>query len=179
MTTPQDPTKFLYESMVRFEQEMITYSEVGQHIAKRTVKIVRSVIILLAIITVIIFVLISNLTNNMVSAIGNMVYMYERFGMMSENMKSITEAVISIGHNVEGIPTIAHEMVAMDQAVTGMAGDVTMMKTSIARMDDTVSVLGTNVQEMANRFESINHSVYVMRYNVNRMSSPLMGPRLP
>ncbi|CAK0748868.1 conserved hypothetical protein [Gammaproteobacteria bacterium] len=179
MTTPQDPTQFIYDSMLRFEQEMITYSEAGRHIAKRTIRIVRSVIILLTIIAVIIFVLIGNLTNSMVYAIGNMVYMYERFGTMSGDMKNITKAVTSISNNVGGLPAIAKEMVAMDQAVVGMAGDVTAIKTNITRMDDTVLTLGMNVQEMASRFESLNHSVYVMRYNVNRMSSPLMGPRLP
>jgi predicted PurR-regulated permease PerM len=173
MEIDRETAELVYQTASRLESEMLSFSEAGRRIARRTVLIVRSVIALLGIVAIVIFFLIADLTNNLEDALANMVDMYERFETMSADMDIITASVRNISDNVEGLPTIATKMQTINRGVGSMRANVRTMTGNIVQMDQSMLMLKLGVHAMANRFEHLNITVHNMRFNVNQMSGPV------
>jgi hypothetical protein len=172
MDIDKETVTLLYETAAKFESDMARFSQRGEKIAKRTMVIVKSVLGLVGVSAVVIFLLIGGLSESIKVAISNMVDMYQRFGLMSQDMASMTASVTHITENVGGMPVISDRMRTMNSNVLGMRDSVHGMTGNIVRMDADVAVLDFGVQEMTRRFGHLNFTVGTMTSNVNQMARP-------
>ncbi|MEO5339139.1 MAG: hypothetical protein H7837_01280 [Magnetococcus sp. MYC-9] len=161
-----------------FNAEMVEVDRVAAQIGRRTTRLIRMVLSVLAVSGAIILYLVVHLTGNMSTMIESMNTMYSHFGLMSKNMHEITGSVTNMGHNIVGIPSIAKAMQQMNGDVSGMSGSVTRMTLHIQSMERNIGLIDGGVQEMSGRFISVTGSVNRLNYNVNQMARPtdMLGP---
>ena len=172
MDIDKETVTLLYETAAKFESDMARLNQTGERIAKRTILIVKSVLGLVAVVAVVIFFLIAGLSESIKVAIDNMVDMYQRFGLMSQDMASMTASVTRITGNVGGMPVIADRMRTMDSNVLRMRDSVHGMTGNMVQMDANMALLDLGVQEMTRRFGHLNFTVGTMTSNVSQMARP-------
>lgn len=173
MMMDREFAELLYHKANQFETEMFQFNSQGLVIARRTILIVRIVIILLLITALVIFWLLYDFNSDLEMSINNMVDMYNRFNKMSEDMDKITQAVVHMNQNIQGIPIIADSMSIMNDDVAQMQQYVSQMTQDVVSMDEKMTIIDYEVNQMANHFEHLNDTVYGMQYNVNQMSRPI------
>ncbi|MBF0585216.1 MAG: hypothetical protein HQL80_13430 [Magnetococcales bacterium] len=160
------------ETFGKFEAEMSLIDTMATKISKRTNRLIRVVLTILAGSGAMILLMVVNLTDNMSMMIESMNTMYNHFGLMSKNMHAITGSVINMGQNIEGIPAIAGSMQQMNGDVKGMNSSVVSMIHPIQSMEQNIGRINGGVWEMSGRFHSVTGAVNHMNYDVNQMSRP-------
>lgn len=163
----------LTEEMEQFRVEMETIDKVASRIAAKTSRIIRIVMITLALALVFLSFLVYAMTGYLSVMLGNLDDMYSEFGIMSENMQMITHSVDNIGANVSGMPVIANNMSSMSTDLTGMVGSVSNINLEMNGMENNTGMIGVNTGEMASRFVNLNRAVNHIGYNVNQMGKPI------
>lgn len=163
----------LSEEMGQFCAEMETIDKVATRIASKTNRIIRIVMLTLAVASIFLSYLVYSMTSYLAVMLGNLDDMYAEFGIMSDNMQVITRSVDNIGGNVSGMPVIAENMSFMSADLKGMVGSVTDIKLEMSGMENNTGKLGTNTGEMAYRFDNLNRAVNHIGYNVNQMGKPI------
>ncbi|MBF0097596.1 MAG: hypothetical protein HQM04_13835 [Magnetococcales bacterium] len=173
-----DTIQILSSALQEFRDDMERVDRVAGKISQRTNRVIRGAIVILVLAFSYVFVQVIQLTSTMVDMIGSMNTMYTRFGGMSEDMRQITQSVLSMGNNVQGMPQIAVYMKNMNQSVQGMQGSVLRMKEDVGRMDQEIGVINRDTYQMAVRFNNLTNSVSHLNHNVRQMSRPtdLLGP---
>jgi hypothetical protein len=172
MEIDKETLTLLHETAAKFESDMARFNRTGERIARRTMLIVKAVLGLVAVSAVVIFILIGGLSGSIKVAIGNMVDMYQRFALMSQDMASMTASVTRITENVGGMPVISDKMRTMNGNVLDMRDRVHGMTGHIVQMNADVALLDLGVQEMTRRFGHLNFTVGTMTSNVNQMARP-------
>ena len=163
----------LTEEMGQFCAEMETIDKVATRIASKTTRIIRMVMITLAIASIFLSFLAYSMTNYLAVMLGHLDDMYAEFGIMSDNMQVITRSVDSIGGNVSGMPVIAENMSSMSADLKGMTGSVMDIKLEMNGMENNTGMLNVNTGEMVYRFDNLNRAVHHIGYNVNQMGKPI------
>ncbi len=173
MTTEQQMIDLFHRAISDLDAQMVEENRIGLTISRRTNRIIRGVLILLAVVALLVLYLINDLTQNMITMTHNMVSMYEHFGDVSRDMDTITGSVTQMNANVRSLPFMKERMVIMSRDMAIMNGNVKSMDQDVAAMDQNVAVITAGVGEMAGRFDLLTRSTQGMGYNVNQMSQPV------
>ncbi|MBP6583228.1 MAG: hypothetical protein KA204_07160, partial [Chromatiaceae bacterium] len=139
----------------------------------RTARIIRGVLLLLAILAVINLYLIQDLARAMLDMTGTMDRMQQHFAAVDRDMGTITQSVLGMNEQVRSLPPMKNYLVLMNQDMANMNRDVLFMDQNLATMDQHVATITNGVGEMAGRFELLNQTTQGMGYNVNQMSQPV------
>ncbi len=168
----------MVQTLGKFDADMAAIDVMAARIGKRTTRLIRVVLTVLAGCGAVILFLVADLTGNMSTMIESMNTMYNHFGFMSKNMHTITDSVTHMGQNIQGIPKIADSMKQMNGDVKGMNTSVAGMTHNIQSMEHNIGLIDGGVWEMSRRFNSVTGAVNHMNYNVNQMARPtdMMGP---
>ncbi|MBF0124935.1 MAG: hypothetical protein HQL60_06340 [Magnetococcales bacterium] len=166
------------ETFGTFRAEMESVDKIAFKIGRRTTRLIRVVLTILAISSTIVLFLVADLTSSLTQMIDSMNAMYNHFGYMSKDMNDITASVNNMGQNIQGIPVIAEAMKQMNHDVAGMDGAVVGMKDNMQSMEQGIVQIDRGVWEMSGRFNSVTMAVSHMNYNVNQMTRPtnMMNP---
>lgn len=163
----------IHRTIDQIETQMDNFNQTGIKIARHTQIIIRTVIGILLGVVLLNFLMLYGFMGEMHKVVTNMVDMYTRFGTMSQDMHQMTGAVINMEQNIRGIPTISNSMNNMNTQVGGMKNNVNTMTNKIIGIDQNMTIIGSGVYDMANRFDHLSFTVHNMGYNVNQMSGPI------
>lgn len=162
-----------HRAVTEVDDRMTEENRIGTGIARRTVRIIRGVLLLLAILAVINLYLIQDLARAMLDMTGTMDRMQRHFATVDRDMGTITQSVLGMNEQVRSLPPMKDYLVLMNQDMTHMNQDVRFMDQNLATMDQHVATITNGVGEMAGRFELLNQTTQGMGYNVNQMSQPV------
>ena len=162
-----------HRAVTEVDTRMTEENRIGTGIARRTVRIIRGVLLLLAILAVINLFLIQDLARAMLDMTGTMDRMQRHFATVDRDMGTITQSVLGMNEQVRSLPPMKDYLVLMNQDMTHMNQDVRFMDQNLATMDQHVATITNGVGEMAGRFELLNQTTQGMGYNVNQMSQPV------
>ena len=162
-----------HRAVTEVDTRMTEENRIGTGIARRTVRIIRGVLLLLAILAVINLYLIQDLARAMLDMTGTMDRMQRHFATVDRDMRTITQSVLGMNEQVRSLPPMKDYLVLMNQDMTHMNQDVRFMDQNLATMDQHVATITNGVGEMAGRFELLNQTTQGMGYNVNQMSQPV------
>lgn len=162
-----------HRAVTEVDTRMTEENRIGTGIARRTVRIIRGVLLLLAILAVINLYLIQDLARAMLDMTGTMDRMQQHFATVDRDMRTITQSVLGMNEQVRSLPPMKDYLVLMNQDMTHMNQDVRFMDQNLATMDQHVATITNGVGEMAGRFELLNQTTQGMGYNVNQMSQPV------
>lgn len=175
--TPSTDTALIIEvfhrAVTEVDDRMTEENRIGTGIARRTVRIIRGVLLLLAILAVINLYLIQDLARAMLDMTGTMDRMQRHFATVDRDMGTITQSVLGMNEQVRSLPPMKDYLVLMNQDMANMNQDVHLMDQNLATMDQHVATITNGVGEMAGRFELLNQTTQGMGYNVNQMSQPV------
>lgn len=173
MTTTHDMIDFFHRTVSDLDARMAEENRIGARIARRTTRIIRGVLFLLAIVAAVVLYLIQDLAQDMRAMTQNMVGMYEHFADVSRDMKTITGSVTQMNVNVRSLPPMKERMVLMGRDMDRMNQNVQSMERDVTVMDQNLAIINGGVGEMAGRFELLTRTTQGMGYNVNQMSQPV------
>lgn len=162
-----------HRAVTEVDNRMTEENNIGTRIAGRTARIIRGVLLLLAILAVINLYLIQDLARAMLDMTGTMDRMQQHFAAVDRDMGTITQSVLGINELVRSLPPMKDYLVLMNQDMANMNQDVLFMDQNLATMDQHVATITNGVGEMAGRFELLNQTTQGMGYNVNQMSQPV------
>ena len=162
-----------HRAVTEVDDRMTEENRIGTGLARRTVRIIRGVLLLLAILAVINLYLIQDLARAMLDMTGTMDRMQRHFSTVARDMGTITQSVLGMNEQVRSLPPMKDYLVLMNQDMTHMNQDVRFMDQNLATMDQHVATITNGVGEMAGRFELLNQTTQGMGYNVNQMSQPV------
>lgn len=162
-----------HRAVTEVDNRMTEENNIGTRIAGRTARIIRGVLLLLAILAVINLYLIQDLARAMLDMTGTMDRMQQHFAAVDRDMGTITQSVLGINELVRSLPPMKDDLVLMNQDMTRMRHDVNFMDQSLGTMDQHVATITNGVGEMAGRFELLNQTTLGMGYNVNQMTQPV------
>ncbi len=162
-----------HRAVTEVDNRMTEENNIGTRIARRTARIIRGVLLLLAILAVINLYLIQDLARAMLDMTGTMDRMQQHFAAVDRDMGTITQSVLGMNEQVRSLPPMKNYLVLMNQDMANMNRDVLFMDQNLATMDQHVATITNGVGEMAGRFELLNQTTQGMGYNVNQMSQPV------
>ena len=162
-----------HRAVTEVDNRMTEENRIGTGIARRTVRIIRGVLLLLAILAVINLYMIQDLAQAMLDMISTMDRMQQHFAAVDRDMRTITQSVLGMNEQVRSLPPMKDYLVLMNQDMANMNHDVRFMDQNLANMDQHVATITNGVGEMAGRFELLNQTTRGMGYNVNQMSQPV------
>ena len=162
-----------HRAVTEVDNRMTEENNIGTRIAGRTARIIRGVLLLLAILAVINLYLIQDLARAMLDMTGTMDRMQQHFAAVDRDMGTITQSVLGMNELVRSLPPMKDYLVLMNQDMANMNRDVLFMDQNLATMDQHVATITNGVGEMAGRFELLNQTTRGMGYNVNQMSQPV------
>jgi len=162
-----------HRTVTQVDNQMSEENRIGTVIARRTVRIIRGILLLLAILAVINLYLIKDLSQAMLDMTSTMDQMHHHFASVDRDMGTITQSVLGINELVRSLPPMKDYLVLMNQDMANMNQDVLFMDQNLATMDQHVATITNGVGEMAGRFELLNQTTQGMGYNVNQMSQPV------
>ena len=162
-----------HRAVTEVDNRMTEENNIGTRIAGRTARIIRGVLLLLAILAVINLYLIQDLARAMLDMTGTMDRMQQHFAAVDRDMGTITQSVLGMNELVRSLPPMKDYLVLMNQDMANMNQDVLFMDQNLATMDQHVATLTNGIGEMAGRFELLNQTTQGMGYNVNQMSQPV------
>ena len=162
-----------HRAVTEVDNRMTEENNIGTRIARRTARIIRGVLLLLAILAVINLYLIQDLARAMLDMTGTMDRMQQHFAAVDRDMGTITQSVLGMNELVRSLPPMKDYLVLMNQDMANMNQDVLFMDQNLATMDQHVATITNGVGEMAGRFELLNQTTQGMGYNVNQMSQPV------
>ncbi len=162
-----------HRTVTQVDNQMSDENRIGTRIARRTVRIIRGVLLLLAILALINLYLIQDLAQAMLDMTSTMDRMQHHFAAVDQNMRTITLSVLGMNEQVRSLPPMKDYLVLMNQDMDGMNRDVLLMDQTLGTMDQHVATITNGVGEMAGRFELLNQTTQGMGYNVNQMSQPV------
>ncbi|MGB4334989.1 MAG: hypothetical protein WBJ41_09150 [Chromatiaceae bacterium] len=162
-----------HRAVTEVDNRMTEENRIGTGIARRTVRIIRGVLLLLAILAVINLYMIQDLAQAMLDMISTMDRMQQHFAAVDRDMRTITQSVLGMNEQVRSLPPMKDYLVLMNQDMANMNHDVRFMDQNLANMDQHVATITNGVGEMAGRFELLNQTTQGMGYNVNQMSQPV------
>ncbi|MGB8144042.1 MAG: hypothetical protein WCF05_02495 [Chromatiaceae bacterium] len=162
-----------HRAVTEVDNRMTEENNIGTRIARRTARIIRGVLLLLAILAVINLYLIQDLARAMLDMTGTMDRMQQHFAAVDRDMGTITQSVLGMNELVRSLPPMKDYLVLMNQDMANMNHDVLFMDQNLATMDQHVATITNGVGEMAGRFELLNQTTQGMGYNVNQMSQPV------
>ncbi|MFZ1537548.1 MAG: hypothetical protein WAT23_09210 [Chromatiaceae bacterium] len=162
-----------HRTVTQVDSQMSDENRIGTRIARRTVRIIRGVLLLLAILAAINLYLIQDLAQAMLDMTSTMDRMQHHFATVDRNMRTITHSVLGMNEQVRSLPPMKDYLVLMNQDMASMNRDVLFMDQNLATMDQHIATITNGVGEMAGRFELLNHTTQGMGYNVNQMSQPV------
>ncbi len=162
-----------HRAVTEVDNRMTEENNIGTRIAGRTARIIRGVLLLLAILAVINLYLIQDLARAMLDMTGTMDRMQQHFAAVDRDMGTITQSVLGMNELVRSLPPMKDYLVLMNQDMANMNHDVLFMDQNLATMDQHVATITNGVGEMAGRFELLNQTTQGMGYNVNQMSQPV------
>lgn len=162
-----------HRAVTEVDNRMTEENNIGTRIAGRTARIIRGVLLLLAILAVINLYLIQDLARAMLDMTGTMDRMQQHFAAVDRDMGTITQSVLGMNELVRSLPPMKDYLVLMNQDMANMNQDVLFMDQNLATMDQHVATITNGVGEMAGRFELLNQTTQGMGYNVNQMSQPV------
>ena len=162
-----------HRAVTEVDNRMTEENHIGTRIAGRTARIIRGVLLLLAILAVINLYLIQDLARAMLDMTGTMDRMQQHFAAVDRDMGTITQSVLGMNEQVRSLPPMKDYLVLMNQDMANMNQDVHLMDQNLATMDQHVATITNGVGEMAGRFELLNQTTQGMGYNVNQMSQPV------
>ncbi len=162
-----------HQAVTEVDNRMTEENRIGTGIARRTVRIIRGVLLLLAILAVINLFMIQDLAQAMLEMTSTMDRMQQHFAAVDRDMRIITQSVLGMNEQVRSLPPMKDYLVLMNQDMANMNQDVHLMDQNLATMDQHVATITNGVGEMAGRFELLNQTTQGMGYNVNQMSQPV------
>jgi len=162
-----------HRTVTQVDNQMSEENRIGTVIARRTVRIIRGILLLLAILAVINLYLIKDLSQAMLDMTSTMDQMHHHFASVDRDMRTITQSVLNMNEQVRSLPPMKDDLVLMNQDMTRMRHDVNFMDQSLGTMDQHVATITNGVGEMAVRFELLNQTTLGMGYNVNQMTQPV------
>lgn len=162
-----------HRAVTEVDNRMTEENNIGTRIAGRTARIIRGVLLLLAILAVINLYLIQDLARAMLDMTGTMDRMQQHFAAVDRDMGTITQSVLGMNELVRSLPPMKDYLVLMNQDMANMNHDVLFMDQNLATMDQHVATITNGIGEMAGRFELLNQTTQGMGYNVNQMSQPV------
>lgn len=162
-----------HRAVTEVDNRMTEENNIGTRIARRTARIIRGVLLLLAILAVINLYLIQDLARAMLDMTGTMDRMQQHFAAVDRDMGTITQSVLGMNELVRSLPPMKDYLVLMNQDMANMNHDVLFMDQNLATMDQHVATITNGIGEMAGRFELLNQTTQGMGYNVNQMSQPV------
>ena len=162
-----------HRAVTEVDNRMTEENRIGTRIARRTLRIIRGVLLLLAILAVINLYMIQDLAQAMLDMISTMDRMQQHFAAVDRDMRTITQSVLGMNEQVRSLPPMKDYLVLMNQDMANMNHDVRFMDQNLANMDQHVATITNGVGEMAGRFELLNQTTQGMGYNVNQMSQPV------
>lgn len=162
-----------HRAVTEVDNRMTEENNIGTRIARRTARIIRGVLLLLAILAVINLYLIQDLARAMLDMTGTMDRMQQHFAAVDRDMGTITQSVLGMNELVRSLPPMKDYLVLMNQDMANMNQDVLFMDQNLATIDQHVATITNGVGEMAGRFELLNQTTQGMGYNVNQMSQPV------
>ena len=162
-----------HRAVTEVDNRMTEENRIGTRIARRTLRIIRGVLLLLTILAVINLYMIQDLAQAMLDMISTMDRMQQHFAAVDRDMRTITQSVLGMNEQVRSLPPMKDYLVLMNQDMANMNHDVRFMDQNLANMDQHVATITNGVGEMAGRFELLNQTTRGMGYNVNQMSQPV------
>lgn len=175
MATEAEMIQYFHARVTELDAKMNEENRIGVRIAARTTRIIKGVLLLLAVVAAIVLYLICDLALDMITMTENMVSMYEHFSDVSRDMQTITGAVTTMNTHVRSLPNMKERMQLMSRDMATMNASVQSMDRDVAAMDQNVALINGGVAEMAGRFDLLTRATQGMGYNVNQMSQPVQS----
>ncbi|EXJ16015.1 hypothetical protein [Imhoffiella purpurea] len=152
----------------------------GVRDSRRTQIIGRVALVLVATLTPPVFYLIWTLvgsmgviTDRMESMKTQVSSMRTDFDEVSARMASMEGSVSRMSENIAVIPPMEERVKGMRDDFGVMRGAMGGIRPNVTEIDRTLGVMEQDMAQMSHVFGFLNRDVFMMRHNVNRMSSPM------
>ena len=142
-------------------------------VARRTTSVVRFGMISLAVVGVSLFLLLLTLAYQIQPMIGAVNTMNGHFTHISRNMGVMKEAILEMESNISPLPLMVGEMSRMRGSVRELTGSTNSLSVRIENLDTNMASITQSVTRMTSSFALINQTVGVMGADVNRISGPM------
>ncbi len=152
----------------------------GVRDSRRTFVIGRLALILVALLSPPVFYLIWTLVGAMGVITDRMEYMKIQVAQMRTDFDEVSERMTSIDASVSNMSNNIAVIPPMEQRVKGMRGNFDTMTAAmggitpnVTTIDQTLGIMDQDMAHMNHVFGFLNRDVFIMRHDVNRMSSPM------
>ena len=142
-------------------------------VARRTTSVVRFGTTSLAVIGVSMFLLLLTLAYQIQPMIGSVNTMNGHFTQISQNMRLMKDAILEMEANVSPLPLMSGEMYQMQGSVRELTGSTNGLSLRLDNLDTNMASITQSVTRMTSSFAFINQTVGIMGADVNRMSGPM------
>ena len=142
-------------------------------VARRTTSVIRFGMISLAVVGVSLFLLLLTLAYQIQPMIGAVNTMNGHFTHISRNMGVMKEAILEMESNIRPLPLMAGEMYRMQGSVGDLTGSTNSLSLRMNNLDTNMASITQGVTRMTASFALINQTVGIMGADVNRMSGPM------
>ena len=164
----------LRESVAR--EEEIDFRSVRD--SRRTQLIGRISLLLVLLLTPPVFFLIWTLVGSMGIITDRMAHMKVQVGRVdfdevAQRMSKIDTAVSSMSRSIEVIPPMERRLDGMRGDLDVITGAMGGIAPNVTAVDNTLGVMDRDMAQMSYVFGFVNRDVFMMRRNVNQMSSPM------
>ncbi len=160
------------DEMAKFRADMEDIDTAAIKIGANTSRIIKVVLAILGALSLYLAYLVFSMASYLAVMLGHLDEMYSQFGLMSDDMQLITQSVKNMGSNITGMPRIANNMSVMRTDLLELVDTAELINHEMARMESSTGAIGVNTGEMAFRFNNLSHAVTHIGYNVNQMGKP-------
>jgi hypothetical protein len=170
MTEQESIAEVFLDAAKNFEQKTHEQEAFAHKIAQKTKWVIRVSIVFLTMFTIFTAFSIHSLGEVLEESVTHMETMYQNFGMVSEEMSTMTAAVTSMEQNVSDVTTIAGLVSSMRRRVEGIEQDMVLMDKGMARFNQDIQWIQQDMDDMSVTFERVNRSMSEMRRDVGEIS---------
>ena len=142
-------------------------------VARRTTSLVRFGMLSLAVVGVSMFLLLLTLAYEIQPMISAVNTMNGHFTHISEDMVLMKDAILEMDCNIRPLSLMAGEMNQMQGSVRDLTGSTNSLSVRMANLDNNMASITQSVTRMTSSFAFINQTLGVMGADVNRMSGPM------
>jgi hypothetical protein len=170
MTEQESIAEVFLDAAKNFEQKTLEQEAFAHKIAQKTKWVIRISTVFLTMFTIFTAFSIHSLGEVLEESVTHMETMYHNFGMVSEELNSMTAAVTSMEQNVSDVTTIAGLVSSMSKSVEGMEQDMLLMDKEMVHFNQDIQGIQQDMEAMSVTFERVNRSMSGMRRDVSEIS---------
>jgi hypothetical protein len=170
--TPEDQAR-VEEIAAGFKHILDQQFAMHLRVARRTTSVVRFGMISLAVVGLSMFLLLLTLAYQIQPMIGAVNTMNGHFTHISDNMLTMKDAILEMENNISPLPIMTGEMHRMQGSVRDLTGTTNSLSLRMDNLDTNLASVTQSVTRMTSSFAFINQTVGIMGADVNRMSGPM------